>query len=243
MNQNVRNWSEKNPDSVRRRSRQRQARVDRWVPSNEIRRSLFYEQGGVCALCGTPIEGFQEGQVEHLTPAVRGGSNEMCNLALAHVSCNREKANKTLGEYIEWRKLVGLPPSSYSSEKLKMALLDGEVRAQAKPPPKPTRRSKEAPVKVSWMPGKEPNREPVSKPDRNKSTKPAQQVEPASSGRRSTVYRYAGNIRSDDLRPVPDSTPAVERDVDNDSQLNEQTRRDTTYRLSRRDLTDGRFKF
>lgn len=239
MNAHVRNWSENNQDSVRRRSNERQKRVDRWVPSSELRHKLFIEQSGLCALCGSSIENLQAGQVEHLTPAVRGGSNQYANLALAHVSCNREKANKTLGEYIEWRRVVGLPRCTYSSDKLKNAIASGEKAAKAKPSARSSRRKKEPPIKVSWMPGIEPDREVRDMPDSPSSAMPTKQDVHGEKFRRNTVYRFVGNLPSDDIRPNQRDSPSVIQELDGTEQRNEVTRRDTTYRFRRQDLTDA----
>lgn len=242
MNAHVRNWTENNQESVRRRSTERQKRVGRWVPSSEIRQRLFSEQSGLCALCGKPIENLQTGQVEHLTPAVRGGSNRYSNLALAHVSCNREKANKTLGEYIEWRHLVGLPPCTYSSDKLKKAIESGKRVAKTKPSTRASRWRREAPIKVSWIPGKEPGGEGNNMPTLKHSAMPMQQEGQSKNYRRNTIYRYAGNIPSDDIRSDQGASPRVKQDLDNGRQRNEVARRDTSYRFSRQDLTDAKFK-
>ncbi len=239
MNAYVRNWSEKNQESVRRRSSERQERVARWVPSSEDRQKLFREQSGLCALCGKPIENWQAGQVEHLTPAVRGGSNQYSNLALAHVSCNREKANKTLGEYIEWRRLVGLLPCTYSSAKLKKAIVNGERAAKAKPSTKTSRRRREAPIKVSWMPGKEPCSENYNIPDSKHSPMPTHQEEQGENHRRNTVYRYAGNLPADNIRPNQEVSPSVKQELDGGGPRNEVPRRDTSYRFKRKDLSDA----
>jgi 5-methylcytosine-specific restriction endonuclease McrA len=243
MNENVRNWSADNQESVRRRSRERQARVGRWVPSSELRQGLFNEQSGLCALCGKPIESLNDGQVEHLTPAVRGGSNHSNNLAIAHVSCNREKANKTLGEYIQWRIKVGLPASAYSSVKLKEAVADGELVARKRTAARAARRQKEAPVKTSWMPGKKPGKESKDKADTSQSARPAEHSEQACSDKRSTIYRYAGNIPPDDIRPVPGGKPPAKKGADDGDLPGQTTTRDTTYRFRRQDLTGASYKF
>ncbi|WP_443081940.1 HNH endonuclease [Synechococcus sp. BA-132 BA5] len=242
INENSHNWSQNNQESVRRRSRERQARVDRWVPSSELRQRLFNEQTGLCALCGTPIEDLEAAEVEHLTPAVRGGSNHYSNLALAHVPCNREKTKKTLGEYISWRRLVGLPPSAYSSDKLKKAIAIGKTLENATPSARATRRSREAPFKTSWMPGKEPDRGTSDNAVSRQSAQPSQRVEEPPSNLRNTVYRYVGNIPPDDIRPVPGASPAVKEKAGESEHLNERATRDTTYRLSGQDLTDANFK-
>lgn len=222
MNEYVRNWSENNQESVRRRSSERQARVDRWAPSSELRQRLFSEQSGLCALCGKPIENLQAGQVEHLTPAVRGGSNQDSNLALAHVGCNREKANKTIGEYIRWRSLVGLPPSTYFSAKLKEAIVAGEIAPKVKPSARGTIPRRVAPVEVSWTPGKEPDRKRNKNTDSRQSAKPAQQTGQPYSGRRDTVYRYAGNLPADDIRPNQGDTQNADNPTSVDNAVHTQ---------------------
>ncbi len=103
-----------NPESVRRRAVDRHQRVEGFKPTDEMKQSLFHQQSGCCGLCG---EAMDEAsvldpsvlQVEHLTPAVRGGTNDEANLVLAHRKCNQEKAGKTMNEYLAWRQKVGLP--------------------------------------------------------------------------------------------------------------------------------------
>lgn len=242
INENSRNWSQNNQESIRRRSRERQARVDRWAPSSELRQRLFNEQTGLCGLCGTPIEDMEATEVEHLTPAVRGGSNDYSNLALAHIPCNREKAKKTLGEYIRWRRLVGLPPSAYSSDKLKKAIAIGKTRESAFSSARAPRQSGgAAPVKTSWMPGKEPGRGSRDNADSKQPAKPSQRAEQPSCTVRDTVYRYVGNIPPDDIRPVPEASTAAKEKTGESESLNEGITRDTTYRFSGQDLTDASF--
>jgi 5-methylcytosine-specific restriction endonuclease McrA len=242
MNENARNWTVDNQESARRRSRERQARVGRWVPSSELRQGLFNEQSGLCALCGKPIENMDAGQVEHLTPAVKGGSNHNSNLAIAHGSCNREKANKTLGEYILWRFKNGLPSSTYSSDKLRKAIVDGELIAREKTAARTTSSRKEAPLKVSRIPGKKPGKEVSSKAGNDQPARPAEQSEHEYSGKRNTTYRYARNIPSDDIRPVPGAKAPAKKGTDDGNRPGETKARDTSYRLLRQDLTDSRCK-
>ena len=114
MNARSKQYAKDNPESVRRRARERQARANKWKPSNQLKHELFIEQNGLCGLCGEPMpcSGWSDPkvlQVEHLTPVVRGGTNDRENLVLAHRTCNQEKAGKTWPEYIAWRVRVGLP--------------------------------------------------------------------------------------------------------------------------------------
>lgn len=55
-----------------------------------------------CFFCGKNL--FGRGDIEHLTPIARGGTNYPNNLTLSCQNCNKEKTNKTLTEYIAWRK-------------------------------------------------------------------------------------------------------------------------------------------
>lgn len=55
-----------------------------------------------CRFCGKALN--NGGQIEHLTPIARGGSNNPNNLTISCRSCNYEKTSKTLDEYLEWRK-------------------------------------------------------------------------------------------------------------------------------------------
>ena len=89
-------YAKKNPEAVRRRAQERHDRSDRWRPSDELKHRLFKEQDGLCGLCGEPMpcSAWDDPnilQVEHLTPVVRGGTNDRENLVLAHRTCNQER--------------------------------------------------------------------------------------------------------------------------------------------------------
>ena len=51
---------------------------------------MYYQQAGLCGLCGKFMQrGIHE--VDHIIPFVYGGGNERGNIQLAHIECNREK--------------------------------------------------------------------------------------------------------------------------------------------------------
>jgi 5-methylcytosine-specific restriction endonuclease McrA len=56
-----------------------------------------------CYLCRQPIE-FGNDNLEHKTPASKGGTNDYNNLAISCKSCNCRKHTKTLEEYLEISK-------------------------------------------------------------------------------------------------------------------------------------------
>tara|TARA_B100000401_G_C52810574_1_gene723538 strand:- start:242 stop:898 length:657 start_codon:yes stop_codon:yes gene_type:complete len=123
MNQRTKKWSQKNPESVNLRSKKRKRNIGNWKPSNEFVRSLYFEQNGICPLCGVKMKkeylNRDYCQVEHLFPVSRGGTNKPSNLVLAHRKCNQEKSDKDIKEYFLWRRKVGLPLPKVISEKLR----------------------------------------------------------------------------------------------------------------------------
>jgi hypothetical protein len=62
-----------------------------------------------CRYCGDRIGPWE---VDHLVPVSRGGNSKLENLACACVSCNTQKANFLLHEWMQWRKTHGMfwPP-------------------------------------------------------------------------------------------------------------------------------------
>ena len=60
-----------------------------------------------CAYCGLALNGF--GEVDHVIPVSRGGNSFPSNLTLACRTCNRDKSNKTVEEFIQWRISLNLP--------------------------------------------------------------------------------------------------------------------------------------
>jgi hypothetical protein len=51
-----------------------------------------------CCLCFKSIE-FGKDSLEHLTPLIRGGTNDYDNLDISHLKCNMKKGTKTLKEW------------------------------------------------------------------------------------------------------------------------------------------------
>lgn len=97
-----------NPEQHRARAERRSAREREAGPLavtfdvGGLRRRL----GDACRYCADPLHG--AGEVDHLTPVVRGGSGQPGNLTLACTPCNRAKLGKTLVEFQEWRRERGL---------------------------------------------------------------------------------------------------------------------------------------
>jgi 5-methylcytosine-specific restriction endonuclease McrA len=59
-----------------------------------------------CNYCGEPLRG--GGEIDHLKPIILGGDNSPSNLTLACTTCNRDKHAKTAGEFVAWRRRLGL---------------------------------------------------------------------------------------------------------------------------------------
>lgn len=77
------------------------ANADGSYTDNDIQ-NLRQKLNDQCRFCLKNLNG--RGEIEHLTPLSRGGSNNPSNLTLACPECNKEKTKKTLKEYLEWRK-------------------------------------------------------------------------------------------------------------------------------------------
>ena len=118
-------YKKEDPEKDNELGRQRAKRLKGWLPTPELKASLYKEQGGLCALCGSKINLPLEGQVEHLMPTIQDGNNDFINLVLAHSKCNQEKHEQNFAEYVEWRAKVGLPRSSFCNQKILKAMLLG----------------------------------------------------------------------------------------------------------------------
>lgn len=92
-----------NPDQRRERMARRIDREDNATGSySEADNRFIREQlRDCCRYCGEKLNG--SGEIDHLTPVARGGTNRIENLTLSCMPCNRAKLSKTLEEFLEWR--------------------------------------------------------------------------------------------------------------------------------------------
>lgn len=58
----------------------------------------------VCGICLLPFSTTDRVNVDHILPLSLGGSNDVANVQLTHVKCNRRKGNKTNYVPINLRK-------------------------------------------------------------------------------------------------------------------------------------------
>lgn len=72
--------------------------VKRW---KTISKRVFARDSYTCAYCGQ-IGGVLE--VDHVVPFSKGGSDALDNLVTSCRKCNRQKKDKSLSEFREWRK-------------------------------------------------------------------------------------------------------------------------------------------
>lgn len=110
MNAASRTYEANNKERRRERDAKR-ARAGRGIRGSfdlSTKRNLFRKQHGVCSCCFEYIGRPEDGEVDHVVPLERGGSDLSSSLMLAHAQCNREKHKKTLVEHWEWRVRVGL---------------------------------------------------------------------------------------------------------------------------------------
>lgn len=65
--------------------------------SDYEKKTIYAKANGKCAICGKPVE-FKKMTVDHKVPIAKGGTNDLGNLQLAHLSCNRAKSDMLLDE-------------------------------------------------------------------------------------------------------------------------------------------------
>ena len=104
VRENTARHSADNPELVKARTQRRQQHAKNATGAYEpadiakIRKILK----NCCRYCGNSLEDNEE--IDHITPLSRGGSNNPENLTLACRRCNRDKRDKTLIEFLLWRK-------------------------------------------------------------------------------------------------------------------------------------------
>lgn len=69
------------------------------VFSDYERKTIYAKANGKCAICGKPVK-FEKMTVDHKIPLAKGGTNDLANLQLAHLVCNRAKADMLEDELI-----------------------------------------------------------------------------------------------------------------------------------------------
>lgn len=83
------------------RKRMYNTNVQEWM---RIRREVFERDHYICQYCGK-IGGTLE--VDHIIPFSKGGSDNIENLITSCRKCNRQKKDKSVEEFIMWRKEHG----------------------------------------------------------------------------------------------------------------------------------------
>jgi HNH endonuclease len=59
----------------------------------EHRRAIWERDDGICGICHEPVA-WADLDIDHIHPAVAGGSNQRDNLRAAHKACNRRKVGQ-----------------------------------------------------------------------------------------------------------------------------------------------------
>jgi hypothetical protein len=88
---------------------------------------IFDRTDGRCHICGRKLRFNSYGlpqrkgawEVEHSNPRCKGGSDRLCNLYPAHISCNREKGKKATRTARGWNGLTRAPLSRPRIEEIR----------------------------------------------------------------------------------------------------------------------------
>ncbi|HYM76080.1 MAG TPA: HNH endonuclease [Candidatus Dormibacteraeota bacterium] len=95
--------------------------------TEEKLRTIFDRTDGCCHICGRKLCFNSYGQrerrgaweIEHSHPRFKGGSDRLCNLYAAHISCNREKGIKKSRTARGWNGLTKAPLSRARKEQMR----------------------------------------------------------------------------------------------------------------------------
>lgn len=68
--------------------------------SDYEKKTVYARANGKCEICGKPVK-FKKMTVDHKIPLSKGGTNDLSNLQLAHLTCNRAKADMLTDEFAE----------------------------------------------------------------------------------------------------------------------------------------------
>ena len=104
MAKNTARYDKENPRKAKERNKRRQYWSEK-AKGKYTNKDISYIRSQLqdrCRFCGSSLSG--GGEIEHLTPVSRGGTHNKSNLSLACHKCNKEKTNKTMDEYFEWRR-------------------------------------------------------------------------------------------------------------------------------------------
>jgi 5-methylcytosine-specific restriction endonuclease McrA len=102
-------WKTNNPVKARTQSRKR----NRQLQNAEGRHDedditlICEELDDCCYYCGEYVgSNFHK---DHMVPISRGGTHWPSNMTIACETCNLDKHNKTVNEFLEWRQERGMP--------------------------------------------------------------------------------------------------------------------------------------
>lgn len=104
-----RRWRANNPDKVGKAAARRAQAELEGNSTPQLIEAKWEAGDKTCILCGDPIDDTLPPRhpasrtLEHVTPIVRGGTNDIDNIDFAHHSCNSSKGAKTLEEYRAWQ--------------------------------------------------------------------------------------------------------------------------------------------
>lgn len=70
--------------------------------SKEKRKEIYKKDGNCCVYCNSK----KDLTIDHMTPELRGGTNDISNLQTVCRKCNSDKRNMTHDEYVKWEGRV-----------------------------------------------------------------------------------------------------------------------------------------
>ena len=75
--------------------------IQDWQEWKKISNEVFKRDNNTCFYCGRSD---CKMEIDHLLPVSRGGGDDISNLVTSCRRCNAQKHDRTLEEFLEWRK-------------------------------------------------------------------------------------------------------------------------------------------
>jgi 5-methylcytosine-specific restriction endonuclease McrA len=90
-NQVAAEWRRRNPGKNAEILNRRRARLLGQFVAPVDPKEIRERDGGICQLCGEPIDDPKQRSIDHIVPLALGGTHEPANVQLAHRTCNSRK--------------------------------------------------------------------------------------------------------------------------------------------------------